>query len=97
MPFDDSADLAAMFDADDFAHTATLNGVASGNVIEDREYLLALGMLSTQEVGVMALASEYATSAIAGTLAYNGASYTIRARKPIPPDGLVVMLQLEKQ
>ncbi len=97
MPFDETSDLLAMFDDDDFAYTATLDAVASGNVIEDREYLLALGMLSTNEVGVLALAADYSTSALGGTLIYNSVTYKIRARKAIAPDGKVVMLQLEKQ
>lgn len=97
MPFDDTEDLAAMFDEGDFAYTATLAGVAAGNVIEDREYLLALGMLSTNEIGVMALASAYDTGGVGSLLVYNGGTYKIRACRAIPPDGKVVMLQLETQ
>lgn len=94
MPFDE--DLSVFFDDDDFASTATLNGTASGNVIFDREHLDALGVVSSANPEALAIASEYGTGVVTGTLAIAGTSYTIRDRQP-QFDGAVVLLQLEKQ
>jgi hypothetical protein len=87
-------DLSAFFDDDEFAVTATLNGTASGNVIVDKEYLRAVGMVASSNPVALAIASEYPAAALNGTLAAGGASYVIRDREP-QDDGAIVLLQLE--
>jgi len=92
MPMDE--DLDVFFDDDDFAIAATLNGTASGNVIVDRGYLRAVGMVDTTDPVAMAQAADYAASAVDGTLAVGGTSYVIRSRQ-VQDDGNLVILQLE--
>jgi len=87
-------DLSVFFDTDDFAASATLNGVASGNVIIDREYLRALGMVDSTNPLALARASQYSESDIGATLAAGGTSYLIRSVQP-QDDGAIVLLQLE--
>jgi len=90
-----SEDLSVFFDDDDFALTATLNGTVSGNVIVDRDYLRAVGMVASSNPMAMAQASEYGTACLDGTLVAGGTSYAIRDRQP-QDDGSVVLLELEK-
>lgn len=89
-------DLSIFFDEDDFAVTATLNGTAAGNVILDKDYLRALGMVPSSNPMAMARASEYGTSCIEGTLVAGSGTYVIRDRQP-QDDGAVVLLELELQ
>jgi len=89
-------DHSIFFDDDDFAVTATLNGTAAGNVIVDQEYLRALEMVSSNNPVALAIASEYGTSVVNGTLVAGGATYVIRDRQP-QDDGAHVLLQLERQ
>lgn len=89
-------DLSVFFDEDDFAHTATLNGTASGNVILDREYLRQLQLVSSTDPVALARADQYGTSVINGTLVTNGGTYVIKDREPVE-DGATVLLQLEEQ
>lgn len=94
MPF--SEDLSFFFDDDDFAGTALLNGTVSGNVIFDEEALRAFGMVSSNNPVALAIAAEYGTSVLNGTLALLSGTYVIRDRQ-LQDDGAVVLLQLEKQ
>ncbi len=87
-------DLAAFFDTDDFAVTATLNGNASGNVIVDRSYLRALGMVDSTDPVALAQAADYDSTDVDGTLVANGTSYVIRSAQR-QDDGKLVLLQLE--
>lgn len=89
-----SEDLSVFFDDAEFALTATLNGTVSGNVIVDRDYLRALGVVPSSDPQALAIASEYGTSCIEGTLVAGGTTYVIRDRQP-QDDGAVVLLQLE--
>lgn len=89
-------DLDVFFDDDDFAVTATLNGTASGNVILDRDYLRALGMVESTNPQAMAQAAEYGTAVLDGTLVAAGGTYVIRSRQP-QGDGACVLLDLEAQ
>jgi len=93
MPF--TEDLSVFFSTDDFAVSATLNAVASGNVIVDATYLLALGVVAGTNPVALAIATEYPESALGKTLLAGGVSYTVRDRQP-QDDGAVVLLQLEK-
>jgi hypothetical protein len=86
-------DLSVFFNDDDFAVTATLNAVASGNVIVDAAFLASLGVDTTNPTA-LAIASEYPASARGKTLVAGGSTYTIRSREPID-DGAIVLLQLE--
>lgn len=88
-------DLAMMFDDGDFAVTATLNGTVSGNVILDKDYLRAVGMVASSNPMAMVRASEYGTDCIDGTLVAGGGTYVIRDHQP-QDDGAVVLLELEK-
>ena len=87
-------DLDVFFDDDDFAVTATLNGTTAGNVIVDREYLRALGMVDSTNPLALAQAADYAESAVTGTLVADGTTYVIRSVQP-QDDGKLVLLQLE--
>lgn len=84
------------FDDGDFAVTATLNGSASGNVIIDKEYMQAVGMVASTNPVAWARASDYTTAAVGATLVADGVTYIIRNHEP-QDDGKVVLLQLETQ
>ncbi len=87
-------DLGVFFDEDDFAVTATLNGVASGNVIVDRDYLKALGMVDSTDPMALAKAADYTAANIDATLVADSVSYKIVSVQPWG-DGKTVWLQLE--
>lgn len=89
-------DLSIFFNDDDFAVTATLNGTASGNVILDKDYMRAMGMVSSSNPAALARASQYGTDVLDGTLVADNATYVIRDRQP-QDDGAIVLLELEKQ
>lgn len=93
MPFTETADLAGMFDDDDFATAATI-GAETVYVIFDREYLQAVGMVSSANPVALIRASD--TADVGSTITISSVAYTIRARQP-QDDGAVVLLQLEKQ
>lgn len=86
-------DLSAFFDPADFAHAATLQGVATVNVIFDRAHLEALGISST-DPQCLAQASAVAAGDVGKTLVIDGVTYTIRDRQPID-DGAIVLLILQ--
>lgn len=88
-------DLTGFFSTDDFAVAATLDGVASGNVILDAAYIEALGIAGTEPMA-LARASDYAATALGKTLSAGGTTYIIRDRRP-QDDGATVLLKLEKQ
>lgn len=88
-------DLGVFFNSGDFAVTATLNGAASGNVILDREYLRALGMVDSSSPLALAKAADYTeAAAVGGTLVAGGGTYVIRSVQP-QDDGNIVLLALE--
>lgn len=87
-------DLSAFFDTDDFAIAATV-GATTVNVIFDREYIDAVGRVSSANPVALAKASD-AAAAVGATITISGTAYTIRDRQP-QDDGAVVLLQLEKQ
>lgn len=87
-------DMAVFFDEGDFALSATLNGTASGNVIVDKDYLRAVGMVASSNPMAMARADQYGTDCIDGTLVAGGTTWVIRDRQP-QDDGAVVLLELE--
>jgi len=91
-------DLSVFFDDEyGFAVTATLNAVASGNVIFDRAYLQELNMVSGANPIALAKAANYTSSDVGKTLVIAGkGTYTLRDVQP-QDDGACVILQLEQQ
>jgi hypothetical protein len=90
--FDD--DLDVFFDDDDFAIAGTVAGTFVGNVIFDRDYLRALGMVSSTRPQCLARGAQYGTAVLDGTLVCSEGSFRIVEREP-QDDGKVVLLDLE--
>jgi hypothetical protein len=94
MPFDETDDLAAMFDTADFAVSATYNGASVYPVIFDRAYLEQLGIAGTTPVA-LGLATDFTSSAVVGkTLLIGSTTWTIRGYEP-QADGATVLLTLK--
>jgi hypothetical protein len=84
--------LAAFFDANGFATSATYDGATTVNVIFDAAYIDTLGMAATSPVA-LGMASDFPDSAVGKTLLIGATTYTIRNRQP-QDDGAFVLLQL---
>lgn len=88
-------DLSVFFDTDDFAVTATKEGGGTASVIEDSEFLLAHGMVSTTDPAALAKASDFSASDVGNTLTIGATTWRIRNVEKVPPDGALVVVQLE--
>lgn len=95
-PFDETDDLAGMFDALDHATAATYDSATTVNVIFDNAYAAELGVAGTNPVA-FAQGADIPASGFAGkTLVIGATTYKIRSRQPLD-DGAVVLLELERQ
>jgi hypothetical protein len=97
MAVEDADDLAVFFDTDEFAEAGTCGGSAV-QVIRDREYLQAIGMVSGANPIALARASQFVGSWNGSSLIVISAeavasTYVIRDKKP-QDDGKIVMLEL---
>jgi hypothetical protein len=91
-------DLSVYFDAvDGFACTATLDAVASGNVIFDRAWLREVGMVSGSDPVALAMAADYDSGDVTKTLVIAGKGTFVIRDVQSQDDGALVLLQLEAQ
>jgi hypothetical protein len=98
MAFDETADLAAMFDSDEFATAALykVGGSGSGvtkNVIFDRSWLEQLGMVSGTAPAALGIATDFSGAGVTDTLTINSVVYRIADIRP-QDDGATVLLIL---
>lgn len=87
-------DLADAYDDDELAVVGTVSGTEVPGFF-DKEYVRALGMVSSTHPVFRFAATYSAAMAVAGTVAIEGTSYTIRDREPID-DGAELLALLEE-